>query len=234
MFGCRIFSISLALALVRLSVTFAQPASFEGIVVYKMGAMGGDSEVTQYYKGNKSRTDINAQGQAAVMLMDLSSGLMTMLMPAQKTYMVVDFKKMSEALKGFKPPSGGRGATRDPADEIKATGRTEVIAGHQCEWYTMGSKGEGQVCSAKGLGFFMMGRSPMGGGPLDALGATDETMKMFKDGFFPLKVVQMQGGTEQVVMEATKIERKAVDSTLFETPADYTEMRMPGFGAAPR
>jgi hypothetical protein len=215
----------------------AQSGTFEGSVVYKMGGSGQNVEATQYYKGTKSRTEINTQGQAAVMIMDMTAGTTTMLMPAQKMYMVMDFRKMAEALKGL--PSGteqgARGAGAAGQPEIKATGRTETVAGYHCEWYTMGSKGETEVCSAKGLGFFMWGQSPMGRGSasmgaIAGLGANADYAKMFKDGFFPLKLVQNQGGKSQVVMEATKVEKKSLDASLFVTPPDYAEMKMPGFG----
>jgi hypothetical protein len=32
------------------------------------------------------------------------------------------------------------------------------------------------------------------------------------------------------VMEATRVEKKALDASLFVPPPDYKEMKMPGFG----
>jgi hypothetical protein len=220
-------------------VVSAQSGAFEGVVVYKMGGSGETTEMTQMYKGTRSRTEINSKGQAAVMIMDLTTGAMTTLMPAQKMYMVMDFLKMGEALKGLSSSKDGqgRGAAGAPgqAPSIKATGRTEVVAGHTCEWYVMDEKGEAEMCAAKGLGFFTFGQSPMSRGSssmgaLAALGANADYVKLFKDGFFPLKMMQTTRGKNQVVMEATRVEQKKLDASLFVPPPDYTEMKMPGFG----
>ena len=230
----------LALCLGLASVVSAQSGAFEGLVTYKMNTNGESVEMTQMYKGTKSRTEINSKGQAAAIIMDLTTGSMTTLMPAQKMYMVMDAKKMGEALRGIVPSKGeqaGRaGGAQGQPPSIKATGRTEVVAGHTCEWYVMGEKGETEVCSAKGLGFFSFGQSPMGGrgagsmSALAALGANADYVSLFKDGFFPLKMAQNAGGKSQVVMEATKVEQKSLDASLFVPPPDYTEMKMPGFG----
>jgi hypothetical protein len=230
----------LMLCLGLTSVVSAQSGAFEGVVVYKMNGNGESVEMTQMYKGTKSRTEINSKGQTAAMIMDLSTGSMTTLIPAQKMYMVMDFRKMGQALRGAAPSKAEQGARTAGAQgqvpNIKATGRTEVVAGHTCEWYVMGEKGDTEVCSAKGLGFFMFGQSPMGGrgsssmGALAALGANADYLKLFKDGFFPLKMTQDARGKNQVVMEATKVEQTSLDASLFVPPPDYTEMKMPGFG----
>ena len=236
----RLTSIVPVLCFGLASVVSAQSGAFEGVVVYKMNGNGESVEMTQMYQGTKSRTEINSKGQAAAMIMDMTTGSMTTLMPAQKMYMVMDFRKMGEALRGIAPSKDEKGARAasapGQAPNIKATGRTEVVAGHTCEWYVMGEKGEIEVCSAKGLGFFAFGQSPLGGGggssmgALAALGGNADYAKLFKDGFFPLKMAQNTKGKSQVVMEATKVEQTTLDPSLFVPPPDYTEMKMPGFG----
>jgi hypothetical protein len=212
---------------------------FEGIVAYKMAGKGGGAEMTQMYKGMKSRTEVSSGGQSTAMIMDLAAGTMTVLMPPQKTYMVMDMKKMGQGLggllgRGHKEGGSGGGA---PASmpKITATGRKETIAGHECEYYIMGDKGEAEVCSAKGLGMFMMGQSPMGGAvssmaSLAAMATNSDAAKLFADGFFPLKMVSTEHGKREVVMEATRVEKKSLDASLFVPPPDYKEMKMPGFG----
>jgi hypothetical protein len=218
----------------------AQPAGFEGIVAFKMGSKGGGAEMTQMYKGMKNRTEISGRGENTAMIMDMTTGVMTVLMPQQKMYMVMDMKKAGQAAagmpfgKGRKDTGVGAGVPTAMAS-IKATGRKETIAGHECEYYVMGEKGEAEVCSAKGLGMFMMGQSPMGGAmggmaALAALGTNSDAVKLFTDGFFPLKMVNTEGGKKEVVMEATRVEKKTLDASLFVPPPDYKEMKMPGFG----
>jgi hypothetical protein len=136
--------------------------------------------------------------------------------------------------KGSKDAGSG-GATPGSLPKITATGRKETIAGHECEYYVMGDKGEMEVCSAKGLGMFMMGQSPMGGAlssmaSLAALATNSDAAKLFADGFFPLKMVNTEHGKKEVVMEATRVEKKPLEASLFVPPPDYKEMKMPGFG----
>jgi len=237
----RSFTVAVALAAIACvaPAASAQTAGFEGVVAYKMAGKGAGAEMTQMYKGMKSRTEINNGGQTTAMIMDLAAGTMTVLMPPQKSYMVMDMKKMGQGLagmfgKGKKDTGTGAGASSALAS-IKATGRTETIAGHQCEYYVMGEKGEAEVCSAKGLGMFMMGQSPMGGAAsslaaLAAVGTNPDAAKMFAGGFFPLKMVSTEHGKREVVMEATRVEKKSLDGSLFVPPPDYKEMKMPGFG----
>ena len=171
----------------------AQPASFEGLVAYKLTGKGGATEMTQMYKGTKSRTEVTSGAQSTAMIMDGAAGTMTILMPPQKQYMVMDMKTMGGGLagmlgKGHKDT--GSGGTPGSMPKITATGRKETIAGHECEYYVMGDKGEAEVCSAKGLGMFMMGQSPMGGAvssmaSLAALATNSDAVKLFAGGFFP-------------------------------------------------
>ena len=215
-------------------------SAFEGVVVYKMSGSNDNAELTQMYKGTKSRTEVNSKGQAGAVITEMAGGSMKMttLIPSQKMYMTMDLAQMGAALRGLgagKDDQRGRQGAPPQAPAIKATGRTETVAGHACEWYVMGEKNDAEVCAAKGLGFFMFGQSPMGrgAGSMDALaslGANAEIVKLFKDGFFPLKMAQTRGGKTQVVMEATRVEKKTLDASLFVPPPDYTEMKIPGFG----
>jgi hypothetical protein len=232
----RFAPISVLFALGLSPIVQAQSGGFEGVVVSKMTGSGEGAEMTQYYKGTKTRTEVSSKGQGAVMIMDLADGTMTTLVPAQKMYMVMDFRKMGEALRGVAPPkeqpSGRAAGAPEKVPEIKATGRTETVAGHTCEWYAFGSNGDTQICSAKGLGFFMWGQSPMGRGSatssaLAALGANSDLARLFKDGFFPLKMMRVEGGKTQTLMEVTSVERKSLDAALFAIPPGYTEMKMP-------
>ena len=236
---------SLSVALVAYGcaapLALAQAAGFEGVVAYKMTGKGGGAEMTQMYKGTKSRTEISSGAQTTAMIMDTVAGTMTILMPPQKTYMVMDMKKMGQGLGGLlgrghkDGGSGSGGGMPGSMPKITATGRKETIAGHECEYYVMGDKGEMEVCSAKGLGMFMMGQSPMGGAmssvaSVAAMATGSDAARLFADGFFPLKMVNTEHGKKEVVMEATRVEKKSLDASLFVPPPDYKEMKMPGFG----
>ena len=128
-------------------------------------------------------------------------------------------------------PSAATPGSGVPA--IKDTGKADTVAGYTCEYYVVGQAQEAEICAAKGLGMFGMGQSPMGGGgasgALAAL-ANPEYATFFKDGFFPLKLVKLEKGQRQTVLEATQIEKKALEASLFAPPPDYKEMKMPALG----
>jgi hypothetical protein len=75
----------------------------------------------------------------------------------------------------------------------------------------------------------------MGRGPSNGLSELDDDAyrTYFRGGFFPLRVTEIKGDKRRVVLEATKVEPKSLDASLFEVPAGFTEMKMPGMGPRP-
>lgn len=211
--------------------TMPAAAQFEGSVSYTMGEK--QTPMTQTYKGAMVRTDMTSPRGSAVMIMDMNAKTMKMLVPQQKMYMSMDMN--SDKMEGME-----HGPRKPP--KITDTGKTETIAGKECEVYRF-AKEEGkpdtmEMCSAKGMGFFMVGRGPMGRGQgpeadMSEVSANPELMKTFKDGFFPLRISKIDGANLKPVLLATKIEAKSVDASTFAVPSDYTEMKMPA-GMGPR
>jgi len=66
-----------------------------------------------------------------------------------------------------------------------------------------------------------LGPSPLSGGPF---------ADMFKDGFFPLKMGEIENGKPRVQMVATSVERKTLDPSLFVVPPDYKQINMGDMG----
>ncbi len=200
---------------------------FEGVVAYKMMGNGGkSSDMAMSIKGTHVRTDMSAEGRTMAMLLDGQAMTMTMLMAEQKMYMTMDMKAARERAQGMKP-----GDHAPP--KITALGTSETIAGRSCDNYLVETeKSKIEFCNSKGLGNFMSAQSPMGRGGASPLSDLDNEAyrAYFKDGFFPLRVSSYDGGTKKVMMEATRVEPKSLDSALFEIPAGYTEMKMPGMG----
>jgi hypothetical protein len=153
-----------------------------------------------------------------------------MLMAEQKMYMTMDLKAMQDRAKGMKP-------TEHAAPKITALGTKETIAGRSCDNFLVETeKSKVEFCNSKGLGNFMTARSPMGRGGAGPMGDLDNEAyrAYFKDGFFPLRVSTYDGATKKVMMEATRVEPKSLDASLFQIPAGYTEMKMPaGMGQRP-
>ena len=198
---------------------------FQGVVTWEMAE--GKSVMTQMYKGNQVRMEMNQGGHEGVMLMDNTMSSVTMLMPQQKMYMAMDMKNMM----------GGAAPDDRTPPKLTDTGKSETIAGHTCEVYryaeAAGQPETMEMCAAKGMGFFIMGQSPMGGGggPLGNLakiGGSPEYAKLYKDGFFPLRISRLEGGSAKVMMVAKSVDAKPLDASLFAIPAGYTEMKMGG------
>lgn len=200
--------------------------AFEGVVTWQMGAK--KETMTQSYKGNQVRTEMGRGGREAVMLMDGGARTMTMVMTNEKMYMVMSLDRpdMQHDAQG-KPP------------KLTATGKTETIAGYTCEVYRFAEE-EGkpetmEMCVAKGLGYFMMGSGGgmMGGRGRDPMadlagaGSNPEYVKLYKDGFFPLRMTRIEGGKSELMMIATGIEKKSLDANAFKVPAGFQEMKMP-------
>lgn len=219
----RVAALSLGAALVAGSVS-AQ--GFEGVVTYQITGHGGQkTELAMTIKGGLIRTDMSGEGHQMAMIMDADAQKMTMIMPEQKMYMTTDMKAMSERWKGMYDSL---------APKITSLGTSETIAGRKCENYQVESNGKKtDLCVAKGMGTFMMPRGPMGRGPASDVAALNSEAygKYFKDGFFPLRVMDLE--EKRVVMEATRVEPKPIAASEFQVPAGFTQMNMPNMGPRP-
>ena len=196
-------------------------------------------QMTYFLKGKQTRIETtipDVPEGSAVMLWDTEGGKITTLMPSRKMYVTMDLKQASEDIKGARKAHGGDD-TEFP--KLTNTGEKETIAGHDCEHWLMGDKQEVDICVAKGLGYFGMGGQSAGGlgswknfifSPkmLSQAAAHPEWVKFLEGGAFPLKLTATADGKVMMTMEATKIEKKALDNSLFSIPPDYKEMSMPG------
>lgn len=217
---------------------------FEGIVAMKMDtAAQKGAEMTYFIKGKHSRIETKfgsmPEGQG-VMLWDLEAAKMTTLIPARKMYMTMDLKETAEGMKDAAEKMKGaeKNSEERKFPKLTATGRQETIAGYPCEHWLMGDKQEIDICVAKGLGYFGMG-GQMGGGfgawknlafnptLLAEAAAHPEWVKLLQGGAFPLKFSMTEAGRVNMSMEATRIERKSLDDSLFSVPPGYTELNIP-------
>src|SRR5579871_3549425 len=146
---------------------------------------------------------------------------MTIVMDKQKMYMVSHLhpeKLQAEANKHFK---------------ISKTGKTTEILGHTCqEWDYTSDDENGKVWMTPGIGSWwgneMAGQS-------DRLPADQRAMvqTVMAQKLFPMKwESDDKSGNAMGSGEVTRIEKKSLDSSLFEVPAGYKKMEMPSFGGA--
>jgi Domain of unknown function (DUF4412) len=214
----------LAFGALALFTVSAQAQGFEGAVTYQMHGEG-EHPMTMNIKGDKIRIDMQEARMTGYMIMDMGGQTMTTVIPDRKMYMTMDMKQMRamtmDKTKKVTPP------------KIRATGQSETIAGHTCQDYVFSSDDgdEVEVCGAKGMGNFMAPQGPMGGGhspfaSIELAHQSPEWAKLASDGFFPLKVTNLQNGKHEVVMEATKVEPQSLDASMFQVPPGFNEMKM--------
>src|SRR4030095_7070914 len=223
------------------SASSSAGGDFEGTIAMKMETENQkEMQMIYFLKGKHARIETKIpnlpEGEAA-MLWDLESGKMTTLMPSRKMYLVMDLQKNAEAMREAAKGMKGTGDV-DKFPKLTPTGKQETIAGHTCEHWLIGDNQEVDMCVAKGLGYFGMGGQSGGGfgsfkncafSPkmLAEAASHPDWVKLLEGGAFPLKLTTMEEGKLMMSMEATRIEKKSLDDSLFVIPSDYKEMSMP-------
>lgn len=222
--------LGLAALLLAPAVLPAQRA-FEGSITYRMTAEGVNMQMTMMTKGSKVRTDMEMPGMPGPMfvLMDTEKQLMQSVMPSMGMYVEMDMKQVASQMQ-ITPEMR---EAMNQAPKIEALGTSDEVAGITCQNYRF-TQGEEEMegCIATGMGVFMGGASggpPGQGGPLPGLGVDfSKFMAEFKDGMMPLRMRIKQNGTWSTFMEATAVERKSLDDSLFALPSGLRKMNMPG------
>lgn len=195
---------------------------FEGIVTMQINGDHGTPQTLDYYVRNGAvRIEMQPGGdkpQIAV-IMDPKDQLMFMMMPAQQMYMQMPLAKIDARVKS----SGG-------TPEITKTGKMDKIAGYSCEhWIVKSNKDDAakgdsaDVCMSKELGGFWPMQGPGGG-----QGQPSWLRELGAGGYFPLRVTKI--GASTPVIEVTHVEKKSLDASLFQPPADFKKMDMGGMG----
>ena len=216
-----------------LLVPTALPAqrAFEGTITYRITAEGATMEVTQMTKGSKVRTEMEMPGMPGPMyvLMDTEREVMQTVLPSMGMYMEMNLKQIADQV----PMTPEMRETMNQAPKIERLGTSDEIAGITCQNYrfTQGDQ-ETEGCIATGMGFFMGGAgggAPGQGSPFAGMGVDfSKLMAEFKDGMMPLRMRLKQNGNWSTVMEATAVERKSLDDSLFQVPSGLRKMNMPG------
>ncbi|MCC7301725.1 MAG: DUF4412 domain-containing protein [Bacteroidia bacterium] len=204
----KIFSILLLTAF-----TLGAFAQFEGTIAFSKKTAYDTINYLYYIKGDKVRIDeLNSKtGKVeGTFLIDLKAGTMTSLSHERKMYLEQ------------KTPAPSK-----PAGECKVekTKNTKTINGYKCVEYKVTNSTENTIVShwvaAGKFNFF----SKM----LKVLNRKDKFSVYFQqipgmDGMFPMySTLSAMDGKVTETMDATKVEKKAVDAGLFSIPAGYTK-----------
>lgn len=192
--------------------------------------------MTQYFHGAEMRMDMGG-AQAASVIMDMSSGMMTMLMPTQKAYMQYNMAQIAAGM----PQKATTPVT------LSQTG-TETVAGIPCTDYlvTGGAEAAGrgvEICAAPGVP--TLDPSALTKGAMAQVGArlgmNSQVLSAYQQlkGKGVLKVSKVENGTKTVQMVATKVDHTSPPASMFQVPDGYTKFQMPtgagmpGMGGGP-
>src|SRR5262245_61251432 len=215
--------------------------SFEGEITAKLSEMLDDNNMKLKLDYNNMNFKIKAnlfrlefsnnEGQvrpSGATIMDLKSGIQRKINGEEKTYSELDMSKFEINV--------AIDTEAQKLPKFTRTGKTETIACFTCEYYQFVNQVKTNFCVAKGLGYIPSGNDYRGGllhyfkyqDPQKSMETDPEFKKLVESGAFPLKITYDVNGQEKTYMEVTRIERKSLDNSLFQVPADYKKVEMPG------
>ena len=194
--------------------THAQP--FEGTIEFKKQTTTDTTNYTYYVKGDKVRIDeIGSKSKKAEgsFIIDLKTNQMISLSHDRKLYV--------EQVTGAPAVMIGKA-------EVKKTGNVKTIQGYKCNEFAVKNTDERvQVTywlAAGKFDFFLR--------LLKVLNRKDKSAVYFQqltrvEGMFPFLSTQvsLETNKDEVKMEVTKIEKKAIDGNKFEIPKDYQKFQ---------
>jgi uncharacterized protein DUF4412 len=122
--------------------------------------------------------------------------------------------------------------------KVTPTGQHEVVAGIPCDHYLFQNAEEStakpiDMCGAAGLGFMGMAgqANSMMPSTVALLRSQNPALaRLARQGFFPLKMTfpTEHEGQQPVVWTVTQVDRHRPDAALFQPPAGYTPLQIPG------
>lgn len=215
-----------AAATLLLAAPLSGQRAFEGVITYQMTAEGQNATMKTMSRGAVTRMEMQAQGMPGeiVMLMNGEAQVMQVIMASMGMYMEMDLKQAAQMA------PQGQGQMPEGFSMEKAG--SDEVAGIRCENYRFRQRGQPdtEACIATGMGYWMGGMSAPRNtrGPMPSMGPDFSAyMKEFQDGMVPLRVRVQEGSAWKTVLEATAVERKALDEDLFKVPTGLRKMSMP-------
>ena len=213
------------LVLAILVVLIAGPVAagdFEGVLHMKITQAGRVSDMKIFVKDHRSRIEPRTEGTVVpFIIVDNETKKHYTLMPDRKMYIESTTETITKAAQPVMEQEGV---------EVVKTGKTGKVAGQACEVY-MAKKKTGEMtdmCVIKGIGDYMslMGMNTSDPGQRQQ-GPPSWMKELSKQGLFPARILSKRSdGSEFTRIETTKIEKRALDDTLFMIPSDYTKYDM--------
>ena len=193
--------------------------NFEGRMKLKMQPAKGDAQLLTYaLKGQRMRMEIPTGKETMVGLVDWNKREMSMLMPGQAMYMVIEMKDlpvMEELQKA------------QESTNLEKTSETAKIVGRDTTKYiARDGKDVTDLWLASGIGAWRNmggGGNPMGGKKLK-----DWEKEIISKGLFPLRTVTYEKGKPSMTMEVVEMVPEKLDESLFVPPANYQRFSIGG------
>jgi hypothetical protein len=153
---------------------------------------------------------------------------------------------MAESMKDM--PESSAAEEKGPKGTLKATGRSETVAGVKCQDYTFDGTQEGkhmtgEACLAKGAGLMVGGDvggmlpGPMGVRQRAAMHKRLIEMgpigELLAQGYGIMKATTNEDGKFAGSMEVTAYQPGVAPESAFEPPAGFTKKEMPGMMGKP-
>lgn len=213
----KFLHIFLIICLALLPLPAASEEFFEGVLSFKMGTQGKQTEMKYFMKGSKMRMQIDiAPGMSSAGIADYEKKKIYMLMGQNSMYteMDIDEKVLAESA----------GKTFDKSEVIE-TGETQEILGYTCA-KIVSKKGDEttEIWIAKGFGKFYQ----------PEMGEKNPTFLALKKKFeeekaFPFRIITLSPDNKELFkMEVVNVDKKSLDDSLFQIPAGYKKVSMPG------
>jgi hypothetical protein len=191
---------------------------FEGEVDMKMTHGSSEGKVVQYFvKGHKTRfqgEDKDGKSPGAA-IFDYKNNQFIMIMDKSKMYMVSELH----------PEKFTYG--KDHHFKMTKTGNSQEILGYTCQEYDYTSdENNGKIWFASGIGDWWGAQMAAQSDKLTSDQKAMVSMVLSKK-LFPMKSESTdKSGNVKGGMEVVKIEKKSLDSGLFEVPAGYKKFDM--------
>jgi hypothetical protein len=193
-------------------------------LVQKIDGVGQDMETTTNIKPGKMRVDTSA----TVVIMDLKTGSLTSLMPAEKKYMKIPSQMAQVVFDSMKKSQGDQ----TPAPPVPTpTGKKETINGFACEEYNFTYRGsKGTLWLTTALPGYQAALQEMAAaftqGPMAAMVKNIGVDFTALPGF-PIRTVTELKPGDTITSTTVSVSTKPIPDAEFDIPAGYTEMKMP-------
>jgi hypothetical protein len=223
---CRLIAPCAALCAAMLRpVSLEAQRAFEGVITADSYVNRQTQSETLFVKGNRWRLNgfEMGRGQTEGAIVGDDKGQLMLFMPSRHAFM-------------RQPVATDLDQAVNLVTFTKA-GRSESVAGHQCEYYTVQFQNstamDRQFCVATDLGFVGFAPEVRVHEGLASLGIGAVARRKFSGGFVVLKAIDKSG---KLVFAATKIDRHALGDDLFEPGAGWREAPTgrPGGARAPK